>query len=105
MMKYLLISVIIISGVMTTDGRNVQMRNYMKNLDKDIINYCNYQAILKTNSEDSYNCMISNGDCSHIDNFTEYMKIRNNCIKEKKNSFMSGILCALVLIILMGLFN
>ena len=105
MLKYLVIIIIIIITTYFVDARNNHMKNYMKNLNKNIVSYCNNQAHLKTKSEESYNCMISNNDCSHIDNFTEYMNIRNECIKEKRNSFTIGLLYALLLIIFMGLFS
>jgi len=104
MSKYVLIVVIIIITAITVDCRNYNTKNYMRNLNKNIMNYCNKKALSKTNNTESYNCIISSNDCSNIENFTEFKNIRNECIKQQRNEFTIGVICGFMMIIIVGLF-
>jgi hypothetical protein len=81
-------------------------RNIMRNIGKSIAQTCNKKALLDTNNNDVYNCIIANGNnCDQILNYIEYTTIRNDCIKLYKNQFGSGILLSAMFWISLGLFT
>jgi len=100
-----IICVYFFMNIHTIDA-HLHNRNMMKNFGKSIIRSCNKQALLETNNNDVYNCIIANGNnCNQILNYIEYTTIRNDCIKLYKEQIGSGILLSGIFWIGIGLFT
>lgn len=80
----------------------IPIREYINSVSISIHNSCNRKAYLSTNNEVIFNCFkvnTTNDDCSHLDNFTEYIDIKNKCSEENNSTIGSSlIICLLVLI-------
>jgi hypothetical protein len=74
------------------DGR-YHNRNFVKNLNKSIVKGCNKQALIATNNNDVYNCIMNqNKNCHELQNYAEYVNISNSCMKIQREQFGAGIL-------------
>jgi hypothetical protein len=76
--------ILLISFIIVTDARynNKASRNYLRNLENNIRNRCNLVAYNKTNNQELFNCFNNKNDnCHLLENYSEYCKIRTDCIK------------------------
>lgn len=70
---------------------------YSKNIKKSIINNCNKIALDKTNDYDIYKCIINNNpNCSDYKNYSNFIDVKNKCIKEF-NNYIQMTLCIVIL--------
>jgi len=80
-------------------------RNYVRNLENNIINMCNNNAFKTTNDEMLYYCIKDNHNkCYDMVNYTKFMKIRNNCINERHQELGFGVFIYIAMFALYGVF-
>ena len=61
---------------------NRYAKSYVRNIEKSIIRNCNKFALNKTNDYDIYNCISNNNaNCADFKNYTNFINIKNECIK------------------------
>lgn len=79
-------------------------KNYMRNAKKSFINICNKIALNETNNNDIYNCLIeNNNNCENLENYSNFIKIRNNCITEINSTCGMTIIILILSWIIIGL--
>lgn len=80
----------------------IPIREYIYSVKKSIHDSCNRRAYFKTNNELIYNCFkinITENNCRHLDNFTDYNIIRIKC-SDNNNSNIGSFILMLLLICL-----
>ena len=85
--------------------RGVNVGRYMRNLNRAINNLCNKEAYIITKNTEIYNCFMVNNTfykCNHLENFTDYQKVRLACLNKNQTDFGSGILITFVIWIMLG---
>lgn len=80
------ILIIVFSMIILTETafHNSIGKNYIRNIENSILITCNKKALNKTCNYDVYNCIINkyNNSCSKLENYTTFINIKNECIKE-----------------------
>ena len=71
------------------------MKNLIKNNNNKIINNCNYVAYNITKNQELYNCVIAKKFCKDINQYKEFIIIRNNCINDTQ-SYQGFIILSLI---------
>jgi hypothetical protein len=107
-MKAVILIVALLSVVSMTEGRHFSAfsRNYMRNTDKAIVNSCNYEAHKQIQDDEIYDCFKNRTtDCTNLANFSEFNAIRTNCIKSKRNDVGFGIIIAIMMWVILGIFS
>jgi hypothetical protein len=82
-----------------TDARHrlAMPRNYVKNLNKAVENYCNMEAFKKVRNETIYNCFKTNmNNCKTLANYSEFNEIRSECIDIKNSEYGYGIMIGIM---------
>jgi hypothetical protein len=90
----------IIINIPTVDARvNPIGRNYLKNVQRSMVNNCNNRALIMTNNTEMFKCVVErrNGNCCEIVNSTEFMAIRDNCISNYHAEFGKGVMIAIAI--------
>jgi hypothetical protein len=89
----------ILMNISTVEARSTAMsRNYLKNVEKTIVNNCNNRAFRLTNNTEVFECIkYKKGDCCNLANFTEFSNIRNECISEYHSEFGKGVLISIAI--------
>lgn len=105
--KKILIIIISFSLINSVESniRHSYSKMYLKNIKKSFINICNNYALNQTNNYDIYNCLINhnnNDDCKNLNNYNDFIIIRNDCIKHHKGSFGMVIFMTLISWCLIG---
>ena len=100
----LLIAFSIIVSVETI-GRNPFGKTYVSNMEKSIMNICNKMALNKTSNYDVYNCIIdkNNKSCSSLNNYNQFITIKNECIKDIHSQCGASIFIILISWTLIGI--
>jgi hypothetical protein len=107
-MKAVILIVALLSIVSMTEGRNLMAfsRNYMKNADKAIVNSCNAEAHKQILDYAIYSCFKNRTtDCTNLANFSEFFAIRTDCIKSKRSDVGFGIIIAIMMWVILGIFS
>ena len=105
-----IITVIIIIFILFMNFRMVNgryhNRNFIRNLNKSIVKSCNKKALLMTNNNDIYNCIMSNEkNCYELPNYIEYADILKTCMKVNQEQFGAGILLSAAMWVGIGIFS
>jgi len=97
--KQFIIIIIAFSMIISVESnfRNSYSRMYAKNNKRSIINACNRIALNQTNEIEIYNCLNENNNCENLNNYEEFIIIRNNCIKEMNNT--QGMILLIIIIL------
>lgn len=106
-MKAVILIVALLSIVSMIEGRHFTRltRNYVRNTEIAIANTCNYEAHKQIQDDEIYNCFKNKtADCTNLANFSEFKAIRNKCIETKRSDFGAGIIIALMMWVLFGIF-
>lgn len=101
----IVVSILMIFIINTTDARHCLGKNYVKKINKQIKNICNIDTYNKTNNTDLFNCFNVNTtiNCKHLSNFDEYNNIRIICIDEYNSSLGMGVLIGFIMILSLSL--
>lgn len=83
--------------------RHSYSKMYIKNMKKSFINICNKYALNQTNNYEIYDCIINNDDCKNLNNYNDFIIIRNDCIKYHKSSLGFTVFIILIAWALIGL--
>ena len=100
----IVITIFMIFSYNNIEARRVKIpiHEYINSVNISIHNSCNRKAYLSTNNEVIFNCFkvnSTNDNCSHLDNFTEYIDIKNKCSEENNSTIENSlIICILVFI-------
>ncbi len=89
-------------------ARGLNMKNYLKNVNRAIYNKCNKEAYRITNNIDIYNCICVNNSikCKHLENFTEYNNLRIVCVNRNNSEIGTGIFISIIIwIIILSSFH
>lgn len=79
-------------------------KNYVRNAKKSFINICNKIALNETNNNDIYNCLIeNNNNCQNLENYSNFITIRNNCITEINSNCGMSIIIVIFSWIMIGI--
>ncbi len=83
--------------------------NFIKEFDtRNKVNIsleCNKKAFIITKNIEMFKCINMNKTCNNLDNFTNYQKIRNDCIINKKKINYELYISLIILILLNKYFN
>jgi hypothetical protein len=107
-MKAIILIVALLSVVSMTECCNLRAfsRNYMKNANKAIVNSCNSEAHKQIQDDEIYNCFKNKTtDCTNLANFSEFNAIRTDCIKSKRSDVGFGIIIAIMMWVILGIFS
>jgi hypothetical protein len=107
-MKAVILIVALLSVVSMTECRNLRAfsRNYIRNTDKAIVNSCNSEAHKQIQDDEIYDCFKNKTtDCTNLANFSEFNAIRTDCIKSKRNDVGFGIVIAIMMWVILGIFS
>ena len=104
------IAIIMIIFIMFLTFRKVDSANrnryFLRNINRSINNSCNKKALLETNNNDVYNCIIHREkNCNELQNYAEYAIISENCMKIHREQFGAGILISVTMWIGIGIFS
>ena len=106
-MRFAIISILFMSVLNVSYGfrAHIITKKYVKNMNNAIYQACNKEAHCITRNTDIYECLKVNHseNCSYLTNFTEYNKIRLNCVKEKNMEIGSGVLIWLCSILIFSI--
>lgn len=92
---FTIIIILIIINLRFVEG--FYCKKYLKNIRKNINIICNKEAYLITNYTDIYNCMNNNSNnCMYIENYKEYINIKNNCVKKYNDEINIGIIITII---------
>lgn len=94
-----IIILIVLSIVISVNGR-IRHSNKKNSFDE----MCNNIAINKTNGYEIYNCLNGNNniDCKTLENYNDFILIRNECIKDYNIHYSKAILIVLFIWIMLG---
>jgi hypothetical protein len=94
MRTVLIIVALMMCMISMTDARHRMAipRNYVKNMNKAVVSYCNMEAHKKIGNETIYNCFKNNmNNCKTLANYSEFNVIRSECIDIKNSEYGYGI--------------
>ena len=80
-------------------------RNYIRNINKAILNVCTATAHKQVQDDEIYNCFKSKlTTCNTYANYSKFNAIREKCIKDKGCDCSFGIIIGLMIWIIIGIF-
>lgn len=98
-MKAIIAFIVVVSLLNMIEANRLAVlpKNYMKNMNKAILNACTNEAHKKVCDDAVYSCIKNNlKDCDKFDNFNKFNTIRTECIKDKNSEVGFGIILGLL---------
>ena len=98
-MRAIIIAIITIYSIMNcSEARPMIGKQYLRSVNKAVITSCNKIALLQINNTELNNCVNNVYDlekCKHIPNFTDFNRVKNECITNFNSEVGCGIMIAI----------
>lgn len=105
----IVITILMIVSYTNIEARNLGLskhyRRVVKTINKNINSKCNKIALKYVNNTRFYDCFLINSSntCKKLDNYTDYIKVKNNCLKKNNSKMMLGIVLGFVIMVFMSI--
>lgn len=99
-MRVVIFIVAILSFISMIDARhNMALpRNYMRNINNAIVNYCNIKAHSQIQDDEIYTCFKNKmTNCNTYANFSKFDAIRSECMTNKGSDCGYGIIIGIMI--------
>lgn len=107
-MKFIvfIIAILSIINMIEAQHHNLAMpRNYVKNINKAIVNMCNMEAHKQIQDDEIYTCYKNKmSSCTKLANYSKFNAIRAECIKNKGSDYGYGIVIAIMMWVVLSIF-
>jgi hypothetical protein len=99
-MKAIVVIIALLSIFTMIEARHrlAMPRNYLRNINKAIVNYCELKAHNVIQDDEIYSCFKNKmTTCNTLENFSKFDDIRSKCITDKGSDYGIGIILAIMI--------